>query len=189
MGFTHTHDDVTPAVMEATIGHQRIEAHILSDDHVGLDRMFPDWRSDPYGSHAADHYRRDPNTPRPDRPAHDENYLEFRRQHVGNFNFGSPVLPGLSKLMEECAEVGTVGAKLMSTVGHPEHFADPDLHEQLLEEMADVAAAITFMLCYSDAFTDEQIERYKLRRTQKQALFLQWHEDVDLPPHLHRLYG
>jgi len=96
------------------------------------------------------------------------------------FAIGGSVWPGLSKLTEECGEVGQVIGKLMGTGGAVEHWDGSNLAQRLTEEMGDVLAAIEFV----SMMNAEHIDTAKLqeRRAAKLALFLRWQEEqVPLP--------
>lgn len=64
----------------------------------------------------------------------------------GDFSIGSRVWPGLSKLLEECGELVQVGGKLIATGGSSKHWDGSDLTQRLEEELADVQAAIEFLI-------------------------------------------
>lgn len=81
---------------------------------------------------------------------------------------------GLAKLAEELGELGqVVGKKLAYMDGdHPD--GGPDLNERMLEEMADVTAA---MVMVADKFGLDRT-RIQQRVEAKLALFIRWdHED------------
>ena len=62
------------------------------------------------------------------------------------FGFGTKEWPGVAKLNEECGEVVQVIGKLMATGGRIEHWEGSSLDERLAEEMADVLAAVNFVM-------------------------------------------
>ena len=74
-------------------------------------------------------------------------------------------------MAEECGEVVQVIGKLMGTNGQTDHWDGSDLEQRMIEEVADVAAAIEFVIefCNLDAAA---ITR---RKNEKRALFEQWH--------------
>jgi NTP pyrophosphatase (non-canonical NTP hydrolase) len=90
------------------------------------------------------------------------------------FCLGSDVLPGLSKLNEECGEVVQVIGKLMQTGGNPEHWSG-NLRTMLIEEMGDVAAAINFFVEHN--FTPEEIDALCKRSETKGEKFSTWHKE------------
>ena len=54
--------------------------------------------------------------------------------------------PGLAKLLEEVGEFSQVAGKLIATDGDPEHWdGDGSLIDRLVEELADMKAAISWM--------------------------------------------
>lgn len=63
----------------------------------------------------------------------------------GSFSIGSGTWPGVSKLVEECGELGQVLGKLIATSGDPAHWDGTDLMARLHDELADVQAAIWFL--------------------------------------------
>lgn len=63
----------------------------------------------------------------------------------GPFSIGSDVWPGIAKLIEACAEVVQVCAKLISTGGRTDHWSGDDLSERLAEEIGDLRAAIQYV--------------------------------------------
>lgn len=90
------------------------------------------------------------------------------------FGIGESPWPGLSKLAEEAAEVIQVIGKLMQTSGGIQHWKGPPLDQRLIEEMADLQAAIAFVLEHNPQIDRSAfIERwhYKLAR------FRKWHRD------------
>lgn len=90
------------------------------------------------------------------------------------FHIGAQKWPGISKLMEECGEVLQVCGKLIATRGETKHWdGGPPLDERLLDELADLSAAINFVL--SSNFTESQIEQWDLRVTEKIERFFRWH--------------
>jgi NTP pyrophosphatase (non-canonical NTP hydrolase) len=101
----------------------------------------------------------------------------------GAFAFGDDLLPGLAKLVEECGEVLQVAGKFMMTHGSRAHWSG-DLRRMLLEEVADVEAAIVFFTRHN---LDDQERRDMSRRVSaKVAKFEGWHADMgaDPPPDL-----
>lgn len=60
------------------------------------------------------------------------------------YSIGSPLMPGLAKLVEEMAELSEVLAKFMGNGGDPEYFGRFNLDDRLEEEIADVEAALRF---------------------------------------------
>lgn len=107
-------------------------------------------------------------------------YEQWKREQVGNFNFGSTMLPGVSKLNEECGEIVRIIGKLMSTSGSPLHWWEGDLLDELRDEMADVQAAITFVLENND--DKLSAGRFEDRVKHKLEKFREWHRRIDLPP-------
>lgn len=92
---------------------------------------------------------------------------------MSDFNIGSKKWPGLSKLIEEAGEVQQVCGKLIATDGEIQHWDGSNLKVRLEEEIGDVLAACKFVErhCALDAGA------IAIRRAQKLAMFVGWHED------------
>jgi hypothetical protein len=103
---------------------------------------------------------------------------DHRQTGSGDFSIGSALWPGTSKLIEEMGELNQVIGKLIATAGSTDHWSG-DLRPMLVEELADVSAAIWF---FSDAnLTPDEIQRYAKRVQTKLALFRKWHADPKPP--------
>lgn len=91
------------------------------------------------------------------------------------FAIGDKEWPGISKLVEEIGELGQVCGKLMGTGGKVSHWdGEGDLDDRLIAEMADVYAAITFVMRRN--FQLELLrDRFTKRAEAKIKLFEQWH--------------
>lgn len=87
------------------------------------------------------------------------------------FSIGSGTWPGLSKLAEEAGEVMQVVGKLMGTGGASEHWDGTNLRARLADELADLSAAIGFVIDKCD-LPAEQIEA---RAHEKRMTFERWH--------------
>jgi len=87
------------------------------------------------------------------------------------FEIGARQWPGISKLVEECGEVLQIAGKLMGTGGVTLHFSGLDLRRALEEELADLAAAIEFVIDHCG------LDRAAIvrRRIEKLARFKEWH--------------
>jgi len=97
----------------------------------------------------------------------------------GDFSIGSKVWPGTSKLLEEMGELQQVLGKLQQTLGKliavagsTTHWSG-DLREMMIEECADVAAALQFFTV--ENFTREDLLQMLNRSEEKKALFRKWH--------------
>jgi NTP pyrophosphatase (non-canonical NTP hydrolase) len=93
---------------------------------------------------------------------------------AGSFAFGSKVMPGTAKLLEEQGELVQVLAKYMMTGGDSNHWSG-DLRPRLLDEMGDVYAALAFFSQHN--LTPEEIAKVEDRLRAKLALFEQWHKE------------
>jgi hypothetical protein len=92
----------------------------------------------------------------------------------GDFSLGSEVWPGTSKLLEEMGELQQVLGKLIAVAGSTEHW-DGDLKPRLVEELADVAAAMKFFI--HENLEEEERLVMIVRAEEKLALFRKWHEE------------
>lgn len=92
-----------------------------------------------------------------------------------DYAIGSNLWPGLSKLVEECGEVLQVVGKIVATGGNTEHWdGNGSLRERLVEELADVLAAVHFV---GDA-NQLSYDAIYARSTRKLALFHEWHKNA-----------
>jgi NTP pyrophosphatase (non-canonical NTP hydrolase) len=90
---------------------------------------------------------------------------------VRAFAFGAERWPGVAKLGEEAGEVVQVIGKLMMTYGAPAHWDGSDLRQRLQEEVADLSAAIDFVIMHCGL--DEAA--IVARSAEKLAKFERWH--------------
>ena len=104
--------------------------------------------------------------------------MENDKNIPGPYSIGSNVWPGLGKVTEECGETLQVIGKLMATHGSTDHWdGDGDLKDRLLDELADLTAAIQFLLGQNDL----DIEYFNDRRATKLQRFLTWHQEQSCP--------
>lgn len=89
------------------------------------------------------------------------------------FAIGSGTWPGISKLVEELGEVAQVAGKLIAAGGRTEHWDGTDLRARLEDELADLSAAIAFVISRNglDAARIAERRETKLRR------FETWHRE------------
>jgi NTP pyrophosphatase (non-canonical NTP hydrolase) len=87
------------------------------------------------------------------------------------FAIGSKTWPGISKLVEELGEVAQVAGKLIATGGRPAHWDGTNLRVRLEDELADLEAAIAFVIQRNGLDADRIAER----REAKLRLFREWH--------------
>lgn len=90
------------------------------------------------------------------------------------FAFGDREWPGLAKLAEEAGEVVQVVAKLVMTHGSVTYWDEPPLDERLVDEMADLHAALGFVLA---RLSPEMQRRFYERAAMKRAKFEDWHKE------------
>jgi len=87
------------------------------------------------------------------------------------YSIGSDRWPGVSKLIEEMGEVQQVLGKLLGTGGQPAHWDGSDLRVRLHEELADLQAAMMFVIETNDL----DGEAILARSNAKFLRFKQWH--------------
>jgi hypothetical protein len=98
--------------------------------------------------------------------------IDLREVH-GEFSIGGELWPCLSKLIEETGELGQVAGKIIGAEGATIHFDGSDLRERMVEEMADVLAAIDVVI----ELNGLPIGDVQRRRYYKRELFRGWHAD------------
>ena len=87
------------------------------------------------------------------------------------FAIGDVEWPGISKLLEEAGEVSQVCGKLMGSHGDIDHWDGTDLRSRLIEELADLKAAIEFVVVHNKLDATVLNERV----ISKIHLFEKWH--------------
>jgi hypothetical protein len=103
---------------------------------------------------------------------------ELQMTGSGDFSIGSKVWPGTSKLLEEMGELQQMLGKLIAVAGSTEHW-DGDLRPRLLEEIADVSAALGFFVEQNLAGAEEDAMADRI--TEKLMLFRKWHKEHTKP--------
>lgn len=88
------------------------------------------------------------------------------------FVFGSENWPGLAKLVEEMGELQQVLGKLIMTGGDTNYFDGADLEERLIEEVADVQAALSVFV-ELNIIIRHRVE-IEARTRMKMELFQKW---------------
>jgi hypothetical protein len=96
----------------------------------------------------------------------------------GDFSIGSAVWPGVSKVIEEMGELQQVLGKLIAVAGDTKHW-DGDLRQRLIDEVADLSAALVFF--NTENFTPDEVRRVTEGAEGKLALFRQWHANHTKP--------
>lgn len=84
---------------------------------------------------------------------------------------------GLAKLQEEMSELNTILSKIVENGGYLEYWNDTDLGENLIEELGDVLASLTFFV--SENFPDFDEEAIFDRAKMKIAKYEEWLQDVE----------
>lgn len=92
----------------------------------------------------------------------------------GSFSIGSDVWPGLSKAIEEAGEFLQVAGKVIATHGASGHWDGSDLRERFKEEVADLFAALNFVL--GESFTPAERIAVGERMARKERLFCEWQD-------------
>lgn len=94
---------------------------------------------------------------------------------AADFAIGSLLWPGTSKVLEEAGELIQVLGKLQAVGGDLEHW-DGDLHPRLVDETADLGAALRYF-SYQN-FSKEVMRHHLIPRAEaKYRLFLEWHAE------------
>lgn len=82
---------------------------------------------------------------------------------------------GLTKLKEECGELITIAAKKSSYINHSVHPDGQILDVRMEEEIADVLAAVEFVIGKFSLST----ERIEARRKMKVETYLLWDKEAE----------
>lgn len=90
--------------------------------------------------------------------------------------FGSSTWPGLVKVAEEAGEVVQVIAKMLAVGADPSRRGTAAMRHRLLEEIADLNAAVTFALDHSDLDATER-SFIAERTAAKREKYGRWHAD------------
>ena len=92
---------------------------------------------------------------------------------MSKFSIGATEWPGISKLIEESAEVLQVTGKLMGTGGAVDHWDGSNLRDRLQEEIADAQAAQQFVI------ETNELDHAAIaaRARDKLELFRRWHRE------------
>ena len=92
---------------------------------------------------------------------------------AGPYSIGSDRWPGLAKMAEECAEAIQVAMKIVAANGESAYWDGSDLRQRLEDEIADVCAAVDFLILANGLDQD----RIRQRAGGKLALFQGWHRE------------
>jgi NTP pyrophosphatase (non-canonical NTP hydrolase) len=96
---------------------------------------------------------------------------------AGPYSIGSQHWPGTSKLLEEMGELQQVLGKLLGTGGEVQHWDGSNLRTRLIEELADVKAAIEFFQGKNfTAKEDDLIDKFQANKSQT---FERWHSEQE----------
>jgi len=83
---------------------------------------------------------------------------------------------GLSKLQEEMGELQTVLSKIIGNGGELAYWGGADLGQNLIEELADVSAALNFFI--ANNFPDSDIIAIGSRELEKLDKYWEWSQDA-----------
>jgi hypothetical protein len=97
------------------------------------------------------------------------------RDGAGPYSIGSDIWPGLSKVVEESGELGTILGKIMATGGSTHYWGGRDLRVELVDEIADLRAALDFFVSVNLSDDQAAIKRLADRERVKARLFTRWH--------------
>ncbi|QWF85929.1 hypothetical protein [Amycolatopsis sp. CA-230715] len=89
----------------------------------------------------------------------------------GPYGIGGAKWPGAGRVIEESGELTQVLGKLIGADGATTHWDGTDLRARLVEEIADVRAALDFFAEVNDLPLDEIDER----AARKRATYERWH--------------
>ncbi len=93
----------------------------------------------------------------------------------GSFSLGHNAWSGLGKCIEESGELNQVLGKLIANHGDTNYYADLDLREKLIEELADdMAAKQAFIMLNMSGI---EINKITDRMNEKYLRFIKWHEE------------
>lgn len=93
-----------------------------------------------------------------------------------NFNFGPDVVwPGVAKMVEEMHELGVPLGKLIMRQGDTNYWGGRDLRPEIVDEAADVMAAVVFMATAN--FTVDEMLKFSTRYEHKFGVYMRWHKD------------
>ena len=101
---------------------------------------------------------------------------EAANRSDGSFSIGGECWPGASKLIEEAGEVLQVIGKLMGSRGDTKHWTSEDLAADLVEELADLSAAIEFFAGVNGL----DVDAITRRTSKKVLLYEKWHREQEV---------
>ena len=99
---------------------------------------------------------------------------EQRKTPAGPYSIGSDHWPGVSKLIEESGEVLQTLGKLIAVNGAKEHWDGSNLDARLGGELADLLAAIDFVIAHNGGLDQQAIRR---RHAEKLDQFSAWYRE------------
>lgn len=90
------------------------------------------------------------------------------------YGIGSAILPGLTKVNEECFELGQVISKIQAMGFIGRYWDGTDLSKLLLEEVGDVEATLEYIKHHLN------LDRGKIKARKKDKLkkYARWHKNV-----------
>lgn len=93
---------------------------------------------------------------------------------AGPYSIGGSPWPGLSRVTEEAGELLQVVGKIVGAGGRTDHWDGTDLRQRLIEEVADVQAALTYLTEANDLPAEMIAARYY----RKLGQYRRWHEQA-----------
>lgn len=98
------------------------------------------------------------------------------------FAIDGELFPGTAKVAEEAGEFLQIFGKLLATGGKRHHWDGQDLQDRLLEELADLSAALDFTVRHGAEIGWLNLMKFDERREYKIQLFEEWRGEMpDLP--------
>lgn len=94
---------------------------------------------------------------------------------VKPYCIGSDEWNGLSKLIEECGEVLQTSGKIIGAEGAQRHWDGSNLVERFENELADLLAAITYILDHNSSL---DVKRILLRSGAKLETFVKYDREA-----------
>lgn len=92
------------------------------------------------------------------------------------FAIGADVWPGLAKVVEEAGELLQVAGKIIALGGETNYFDGTDLRSRLTNELADLEAAISYLL--GSNLEELDLDELASRSEAKFELFERWHREA-----------
>lgn len=95
--------------------------------------------------------------------------MESVNPRTSTYTMACPVWPGMAKLVEESGEVGQICGKIMAVFGSTTYYDGTDLKAELEKELADLQAAITFLI------TEKSLDVAAIENRKQEKLLKYYH--------------